>query len=413
MSGFLFGAFEINVLGWLGTVALACLPLIWFLGIDNASNPLMLLGAGDFTTAWALPVLSFLYLSTPLGREIRERTGVSLSLSKLISGLWNPCASMDDPEGEGTELASAKNRTQNLGSVDIPARPSETTTNDNTEVDVSTLNHAQKSLLSEGLQIMFMDVAIQATLSLSIYLALLTDGAVGYQLTSLQSALPTYGIAYALGLGVVMKIIGPQLIANGRYEAFVKYAVIVLVCAVLLVPLIVGSVVPFTRGMMFDYGTNACEYANDDQCVPFFTNIFGKNASGGEHSLDFTFERAFAFGASIEAVFFVTRATMLTCLDLKYMMNSTLIALVCYIPAICVAVLIPPFGGTAVAFFFAMYVPQIVLVVLFFLRLQRNFRRMLRGEEGSWTSEENDSARQKRIEETAKIEEGDVEGAQQ
>lgn len=157
--------------------------------------------------------------------------------------------------------------------------------------------------------------------------------------------------------------------------------------------------------------TNACEYANGDQCVPFFTTVLGPNAAGGEFSLEFTFERAFAYGASIEAVFFVTRATMLACLDLDYMMYCTIASVICYIPAICVAVLVPQFGGTAAAFFFAMYVPQIILIIFFLIRLQNNLRRMLRGEEGTWTKEETTVAKQQRTEKTRKDvdEDGDVE----
>jgi len=56
-----------------------------------------------------------------------------------------------------------------------------------------------KTLLIDGLKIMFMDVTIQCCISLSIYLAVTRDGAVGYQLAALQSALPAYGFAYALG----------------------------------------------------------------------------------------------------------------------------------------------------------------------------------------------------------------------
>jgi len=56
-----------------------------------------------------------------------------------------------------------------------------------------------KTLLVDGLKIMFMDVTIQCCISLSIYLAVTKDGAVGYQLAAMQAALPTYGFAYALG----------------------------------------------------------------------------------------------------------------------------------------------------------------------------------------------------------------------
>lgn len=262
MSGFLFGAIEINVLGWLGALAQGLLPLIWFLNVSKVStdqngNTLLLLASGDFATAWAFPVLSILYLSTPLGREIRERTGVTLSLRKLVGSMGDPCLkSMAEPQAAAeADVANASTNNDSLQEHAEVGQNYDTMAKvDSTDLQVANNEGTSKNLLMEGFKIMFMDVTIQATLSLSIYLALLKDGAVGYQLTALQSALPTYGIAYALGMGIVMKIIGPQLIANGKYQLFVNYAVITLICAVLLVPLIVGAVIPFTREMMFDYG---------------------------------------------------------------------------------------------------------------------------------------------------------------
>ena len=198
------------------------------------------------------------------------------------------------------------------------------------------------------------------------------------------------GVAYLviaiIGGGIMMKVAGPQLLARKKYEIFAILARMTVLAALLLVPLICGAVIPFGTGLALDYGANACTFANDSQCVPFFTNVFGENATGGQYTLPFTFD-AFAYGASIEAVFFVIRATLLATLDLDYMVYGTIIGVIVYIPAICVATLVPPFGGQAISYFIAMYVPQVFLIFVFLYRLCRNINRMLNGLDGPWIEE--------------------------
>lgn len=116
--------------------------------------------------------------------------------------------------------------------------------------------------------------------------------------------------------------------------------------------------------------------------------MFGPNSVGGDFTLSFTFN-AFAVGASIDALFIVLRAALLALVDLDFMMRSTILAIVIYIPAIAVASLVSPFGGEAVSFFVAMYVPQFILVVLFFFRFEILLRRITRGQneqKGSWVN---------------------------
>lgn len=184
-------------------------------------------------------------------------------------------------------------------------------------------------------------------------------------------------------MGILFKIAGPQLIAYKRFDTFMKLARLTVLMAFLLVPLIFGAVVPFVLPLAYDYGENACEYAKDGQCVPFFTKVFGPNSTGGEYTLSFTFD-AFAVGASIEAVFLVLRAAMLTLIDLDYMVKCTILAVVIYIPVIIVATTVQPFAGQAVAFFVAMYIPQFVLSILFVVRFEILIRRIVRGQKGTW-----------------------------
>jgi hypothetical protein len=398
LSGFMFGALELDTLGWLGGIALGMIPLIWFTTVNNSTNRLLLLAGAEFTSAWALPILAIVFICSPLGAELREHTGFKLELSKLHKSLLvtflggNDDIMTNDDSNENVELEPA-NSDKNYGTDKIDQEEQlhgETETCGSAEDQVTPTSspppepESTKDLLKDGLKIMAMDVAIQFCISLSVYLALLKDAAIGYQLTALQSALPTYGIAYALGMGIVLKVVGPRYISSKQYVIFATFARITVGCAFLLVPLIVGAVIPFRTNLAFDYGGNACAYAKDSQCLPFFTKIFGPNGKGGDFTLPFTFD-VFAMGASVEAVFFILRAALLACVDLDFMLWSTAGAVLVYIPAIIVAVLVPPFGSQAIAFFVAMYIPQVVLIVLFSVRLEVLIRRKLKGVKGSWS----------------------------
>ena len=181
----------------------------------------------------------------------------------------------------------------------------------------------------------------------------------------------------------MMKIIGPQLLAMGWIQLFANYAQIIIFCSLLLIPLILGSTIPFTTSLAFSYGGKACEYTKDSQCLSFFNNVFGPNAQGGTFTLPFTFN-VFQMGACVEAVFFVLRSILLTLLDLDYMMNCTIGAVIIYIPVIVIASEVELFGGHAIAFFISMYIPQVVLCVCFLIRIHVLLSRMISGK-GTWS----------------------------
>ena len=382
MSGFMLGAMELATYGWLGAVSLAMIPLLWFCLVDIVSNKerLLLLSSAEFTAAWMMPSLAILYIISPLGADLRDNTGVNLRFGKLVNSM-RALLNYDRNHGTGTpsqkagaeEHNSDENRHVDFAVQEISSEPKPDST---------------KTLLIEGLKIMVMDVVIQCCISISIYLALSNSASVAYQLTALQSALPTYGIAYAFGMGIMFKVVGPQLIAAKHFQMFAALARVTCVCSFLLIPLICGAVIPFTSELAFDYGANACAYAKDEECLPFFINIFGPNAQGGEFTLSNTFD-VFAAGASVDAIFFILRSMLLSLVDLDFMLKSTAVAVIFYIPAIVVATKVEPFAGEAAPLFIAMYVPQVILIVLFAVRLHILIQRMLQGKPGTWSSSRN------------------------
>ena len=101
--------------------------------------------------------------------------------------------------------------------------------------------------------------------------------------------------------------------------------------------------------------------------------------SPSEFTLFDTFT-VFAFGSAVESIFLVTRAMIITLLDFNYMMKSTVVAMVLYIAAMVVACVVEPFAKQAISFWIAIYIPQLVLLLLFIGRLHTLFRRMVKGE---------------------------------
>lgn len=388
MSGFMLGAMELAIYGWIGAISLAMIPTLWysFNDVVDHKTRLLLLSSAEFTAAWMLPLLSILYIVSPLGANLRENTGVNLRVGTLFTSFKSLFGGMETPADD-----SKKDGGSDMASPHKAAAEEHTPDESHTKENAAPAGpspESTKTLLVEGLKIMVMDVVIQCCTSISIYLALSKDASVAYQLTALQSALPTYGIAYAFGMGIMFKVVGPQLIAGEHFQMFAALARVTCICSFLLIPLIMGAVIPFRSGMAFDYGANACAYAKDDECLPFFANVFGPNAEGGDFTLSSTFD-VFAAGASVDAILFILRAMLLSLVDLDFMLKGTAVAVVFYIPAIIVATTVEPFAGQASALFVAMYVPQLILIVMFALRLHVLIQRMLQGKQGTWSSTRN------------------------
>ncbi|KAL3786188.1 hypothetical protein HJC23_001264 [Cyclotella cryptica] len=245
LSGFMYGALEYNLAGWIMAIGWSMLPLIWFLNLSKAIEPLILLALGEFTVPYCMLLLSLLYLVSPLGKSIREFTGVELSISQLrtsFGDLFCRGHKNGDSPSESTLQASLLSESEGVQEGQVPQ-------NDDSERESSA-----GGLIREGLCIMFLDVAVQMAKTLAIYMALKTDAATAYQLTALDSELPSYGIAYTTGMAFMFKILGPIFLTIEEYGYFFKMARVYLICAFLLIPLIIGSTSPFLDGLALRSG---------------------------------------------------------------------------------------------------------------------------------------------------------------
>lgn len=357
LSGFLMGAHEIQLLGWIFLIGQIALGGIWFGGINTSSNLLSLLGTATIASEWIPPLLCLGYLASPLRKGIGERTGFVLSAKKVFATLL------------------------------MPFRKGSSTTSG--EEDASNANHREEttSMITEGLKIMFVDVTIQLCITCSIYLSLNADGAVAYQITALQSFLPVYGAAYVLGPVYIIKLLGPKLLATmpDIFVGFVKRYVVV---AFLLIVLVIGVTTPFLRAIAYDSGANACEYASSSQCLPFFEKVLGKDGQGGPYTLFMTYD-VFAAASSVDVMMLLLRAILVACLDFDFMVVAAVVAGLSYVPAI----LVVQFAGLgieqqAIGYFATMYIPQLVLVLMFLGRLAIIIPRISNGAPGPWSDQQ-------------------------
>lgn len=226
LAGFMFGALEYDAYGWIMALGFGTLPLIWFTGLDNPIEPLILLAWGEFSVSYVTLALTILYLTSPLGSSIRDKTGVTLSLRKLMSSFGALfCAGFSEDVDESSDDIDAPLIQSDTAEDDSPlviaddgegdygsmARPASGHGPGDSSAPIGIEDDGERSttreLVVQGLSIMFLDVTVQLAKSLAVYLALLTDGATAYQLTALDSNLPTYGLAYSYGISFTIKVV--------------------------------------------------------------------------------------------------------------------------------------------------------------------------------------------------------------
>ncbi|MGK3737290.1 MAG: hypothetical protein ACI90V_004135 [Bacillariaceae sp.] len=129
--------------------------LFQYTQVSTFPNTLTLMGLAEFCMNAGVPIFSIIYLITPIGSHIRENTGVSLSFSKLIVSMKELFDRKSDATAEHSQI---ENDTENSNSKSY-----------------------SRALLMDGFKIMVMDLVLEGTTLITIYLALLKDQAIGYQ----------------------------------------------------------------------------------------------------------------------------------------------------------------------------------------------------------------------------------------
>merc|ERR1719317_365540 len=106
---------------------------------------------------------------------------------------------------------------------------------------------------------MSVDVTLQLSVTVGIYVAAYHGVDCAYQLSALQSALPAFGVAWVIGFGLILKIIGAQLIATRKFELFRRFTfVFLLLCTGFGLAALI--ILDSEDEVAYGYGETACSY---------------------------------------------------------------------------------------------------------------------------------------------------------
>ena len=261
-----------------------------------------------------------------------------------------------------------------------------------------------KSVGAEGLELMVVDLAVQLSLTISIYVGASQGFEVPYQLAAAQAAYPLFGPAYLVAFGFILKLVGSQMVAAGQTRAFVAFSLrFAFMACGLGVAAIVTSVLKRVP-VAYTFGETACIFATEAGCSPAYARIFRDSGS----LLDI-FD-AFGPTVALNMIFYMTRMMLSVCQDFSFMAHAAVGAFVLvYVPAILVARFV---YNTPLAYYVAMYAPHFVLIALYGRRMWSHIQALAAGEPGPWTEHARVIEHAER-ETASRIDAGDVEAAQQ
>eukprot|EP00808_Paulinella_micropora_P027783 g63657.t1 len=236
-----------------------------------------------------------------------------------------------------------------------------------------------KEVASEGLDLMCVDLAVQLSLTITIYIAAVHSFEIAYQLSALQAAYWSFGPSYMVGMMLTMKVAAASYIATGEYTKF-RIALFIFagftIC--LMVQAIVVSVL-FQAPIAFEYGQSACVYASTTNCAFTFASIFFPPEGLAEVF------RVFGPVVGLQMLFQLLRTALAACHDFRFMAKASILTfVVVYVPAILIASLKYAEYGTA--YYLAMYLPHFALIIVFGWRLALHVRTMKHKGEGPWTA---------------------------
>lgn len=351
LNGFFLGSGNWALYGWPSALGGAALFWVWLANYDSVENRLELLGLAYF--AYSVASFAFVAVYLLLDRPLRRQYGLHFLCCPKSSKLKK----MDDREQPllAFEEESRSDRQQSIKNA----------------------KNMGWELIIEGLKAMSVDVTLQLSITIGIYVAAYHGVSCAYQLSALQSALPAFGVAWTIGFSLILKIIGAQLIASRKYEMFQMFTFFFLFLCTCFG---LSSIIIFSYGdeVAYGYGETACSYATSTGCVEIYDGVF--NGHGGLKS---AFLDVFWVVNVLQAMFTILKASLYSCLDFTFMAKASLAALlVVFIPAILIADLV--FPSNIAAIFIAMYAPHFALILVFAWRLRQNTKVMLAGGHGPW-----------------------------
>lgn len=236
----------------------------------------------------------------------------------------------------------------------------------------------RRQALKDGLLAMCLDLALQSTATIGVYVAGYRGLNVLYQISAVGAAFPEYTVM-SDAVAAIVKLAGGAMIGYGMFAEFRMLMMGMVVCGTILGVLSGVAILGFRTELAGGYGSQSCVYASHSACLGIYAGLFGGDS--GEPVIFRTFN-VLALNASIFCLFTISRAGLYACQDFMFMAQSaTAVLPIVFLPGILIACNV---FDSAAAVYTACALPTWVLTVIFFVRLQRNSRHMLLGEDGPW-----------------------------
>ena len=174
----------------------------------------------------------------------------------------------------------------------------------------------------------------------------------------------------------IFKMMGSNLIANGKHKLFVRFFGFL---SILTLSLGIAAVIAATnlgRFVAYEYGSAACIYAAKQECGTSYASIFA-----GKDDLHSVFA-AFGPTVGLNLLFVLLRGGLMVCHDFEFLAKSAVASLfLVYVPAIIVAHF---YLKSSVSYYIALYLPHFALILVFGWRMLRHLKNLADGTDGPW-----------------------------
>lgn len=359
----------------LPSVLVSLTPLfVWFGGLPftgyepGKPSPLTLLGVAYGSADW----LNALLCGAIFLRQTKLREDYQLRW--LLGGCWPRCLrskrASEAAGGEGAGAGEVAGAGARAGAGTAEAG----------------LWVTAKEVAREGAELMCVDVAVQLSLTVTIYIAASRSFETAYKLAAAQAAYWQMGPQYLVSTMYIVRIFGSQMVASGQHAAFVEQYRLGLLIASGMAAGAVLIAALMREPLGYEFGASACVYASEPACAPAYARIFGTAGGRSDDDKDDLSDVFTAFGPTVglQMLFQLLRAGLAVCHDFTFMARAAVGSVLCvYVPTIIVARL---YFDTAVAYYISMYAPHFALILVFGARMVRHAKCLSTGRPGPWTA---------------------------
>ena len=237
----------------LSSIVQVTIPVALWFSLKEVLPPLNALGWSYGTQDWILALIFVIYFY------------LSKNLQKTYQLKWMLCS-----------CKSKNNQNNSSDSAEyIEINEEETDDADAAIRDAVSWSNVLRDVVKGGLQLLIVDLSIQLSITITIYIAATQHLSTGYKLAGAQAAYWSFGPSYLVGINMLLKILGSQLMGRGETK---KYLIHFIYAIILTVSMAIGAIwlgASMGNGLAYDFGETACIYAGQGkECAQIYVGIF-------------------------------------------------------------------------------------------------------------------------------------------